>query len=145
MSQTTEHIADSPRSSLLQAAFRPVKVLLACYLGLAVAGFGAAVMFHGNRQLVNEAVWVRSSVVLITSAAMFLMALMAARGHRPSLLRLRIVSIIVPLVIVVIIVLPDPFPVWMKVQQGLCALVVAGAAVLVNGRDVRAEFARRAA
>jgi hypothetical protein len=124
-------------SSGLRAVLPAVRVLLACYLGLALLGLGAAFLLRDHPQLVNAAVWVRGWIVLASAAVLYLLAELAARGRRSMLIRLRIASIAVPLAIVVIIVLPDPFPVWMKVQQGLCALAVAGVAVLVNRRSVR--------
>jgi hypothetical protein len=121
--------------------FKPIKVLIACYIGLSALGFAAAVLLRDQPQLVNTAVWVRSSIVLVTSVLTYLFAERASRGDRRSLLRLRVVTIVVPLVIVGLIVLPDPFPVWMKVQQGLCGLVLAGAAILAVRPSVSRELA----
>jgi cobalamin synthase len=131
-----------PESSSLRDAFQPVKMLVACYFGLGLLGLGATLLLRDHPQLVNTAVWVRGSVVLATSALTYLFAERASRGSKAAFNRVRIVSIIVPLAIVVLILLPDPFPVWMKVQQGLCAVVVAALAVLVNRRPVRRHFAR---
>lgn len=147
MAQTKELSSRSatvvpPVSSGLREAFQPIMVLVACYVGLGLLGFGATVLLRDHPQLVNTAVWVRGSIVLATSALMYRFAAMAARDKRSSFLRLRIASITIPVAIAVIIALPDPFPVWMKVQQGLCALVVAGVAVLVNRRFLREYFAR---
>ncbi len=121
--------------------FRPVRALVACYVGLGVLGFGAAVLLRDHPQLVNTAVWVRSSIVLATGALTYVFAGRASRGDRSAFRRLRVVSIVVPLAIVVIIALPDPFPVWMKVQQGLCGIALAVVAVLVNRGSVRRSFA----
>ena len=121
--------------------FRPVKALVACYVGLGVLGFGAAVLLRDHPQLVNTAVWVRSSIVLATGTLTYVFAERASRGDRSAFRRLRAVSILVPLAIVVIIALPDPFPVWMKVQQGLCGIAMAVVAVLVNRSSVRRSFA----
>ena len=122
-------------------SFKPIKVLIACYVGLGVLGFATAVLLRDQPHLVNTAVWVRSTIVLVTSAATYLFAERASRGDRLSFLRLRVASIAVPLAIVVLIALPDPFPVWMKAQQGLCALVVAGVAILANRPSIRRELA----
>jgi hypothetical protein len=132
--------SSTPRS--LRDAFQPVKALVASYIGLALLGFGATMLLRDQPQLVNTAVWVRGSIVLATSALLYLIAVAAARGSRSAYVRLRVISVVVPLAIVVIVALPDPFPVWMKVQQGLCALAVAGVAILANRRAVRAHFAR---
>jgi len=129
-------------SSSLHEAFHPIRVLVACYVGLGLLGFGSTVLLRDHPQLVNTAVWVRGSIVLATSALMYRFAAVAARGKRSAFLRLRVASIVIPVTIAVIIALPDPFPVWMKVQQGLCALIVAGVAALVNRRFLREYFAR---
>ena len=131
-----------PVSSSLHEAFHPIRVLVACYVGLGLLGFGSTVLLRDHPQLVNTAVWVRGSIVLATSALMYRFAAVAARGKRSAFLRLRVASIVIPVTIAVIIALPDPFPVWMKVQQGLCALIVAGVAALVNRRFLREYFAR---
>jgi len=147
MAQTNELSSSSatvvpPVSSSLRETFQPIRVLVASYVGLGLLGFGATVLLRDHPQLVNTAVWVRGSIVLATSALMYRFAAVAARGKRSAFLRLRIASIVIPVAIAVIIALPDPFPVWMKVQQGLCALVVAGVAALVNRRFLREYFAR---
>jgi hypothetical protein len=118
--------------SSLRDAFQPIKVLVACYVGLGLLGLGATILLRDDPQRVNTAVWVRGTIVLATSALMYLLAEKASRGSRAAFIRLRIASSVVPLAIVVLVALPDPFPVWMKMQQALCAIVVAGAAVLVN-------------
>ena len=118
-------------TSRLGDAFQPIKVLVACYVGLGLLGLGATIVLRGDPQLVNAAVWVRCAVVVVTSALMYLLAEVASRGSRSAFIRLRIASIVVPLAIVVLVALPDPFPVWVKVQQALCAVVVASVAVLV--------------
>jgi hypothetical protein len=127
---------------MTDTAFQPIKLLVACYVGLALLGLGTAVLLRDHPGLVNTAVWVRDGIVLVTSALTYLVTERAARGSRAAFTRLRIISVAVPVAIVALIALPDPFPVWMKVQQGLCALAVAGAAVLVNRRALREHFAR---
>ena len=131
----------SPTSGGVREAFQPIKVLVACYVGLGLLGLGATVLLRDHPQLVNTEVWVRGSIVLATSVLMYRFAAMAASGSRSAFRRLRIVSIIIPVAIVVIIVLPDGFPVWMKIQQGLCALVVGAVAALLNRRSIRERFA----
>jgi hypothetical protein len=117
--------------SSLRDAFQPIKVLVACYVGLGLLGLAATILLRDDPQLVNVAVWVRCIVVMVTSSLMYLLAEAASRGSRAAFIRLRIASIAVPLAIVVLVALPDPFPFWVKAQQTLCAIVVTGVAVLV--------------
>jgi hypothetical protein len=118
-------------TSALRDALQPIKVLVACYVGLGLVGLGATFLLRDDPQLVNTAVWVRGTIVVATSTLMYLLAELASRGSRMAFVRLRIASIVVPLAIAVLVALPDPFPAWMKVQQALCAALVAVVAVLL--------------
>ncbi len=40
-------------------------------------------------------------------------------------------------------VLPGTFPVWLKLEQSVCGLLMLGVALLANGRNARARFAGR--
>jgi hypothetical protein len=85
---------------------------------------------------------VRNSAVLVSGALCRSFAARAAQGERFSFIRLRITSVIVPVVIAVLIVLPGAFPLWMKVEQALCGLCILAVAILVNRPALRAAFAR---
>lgn len=91
----------------------------------------------------NSAVWIRGSIVVASAALMGRFAAGASRGSGRAWLRLRLVSTIMIVAIAVIIALPGTFPVWMKIEQGLCGLILIAVAVIVNGHDVRALFAAR--
>lgn len=122
--------------------FRTIKAVIGCYFGIAVIGFAITFLLRGDPQLVNQAVWVRDCFTLASATILYLLATFASRGDRFAFTRVRIVSVIVPLTIVALIVLPDPFPQWMKVQQGLGALAVVAVAVIVNRRSAGAQLAR---
>jgi hypothetical protein len=64
-----------------------------------------------------------------------------AKGRSRSYRRLRLVSAIMVVAIVVIIVLPGAFPVWLKVEQGVCGLILLGVVAVVNGKPMRSVFA----
>lgn len=63
------------------------------------------------------------------------------RGERDAYRRLRIISIVTVVAIAAIVASPGPFPAWLKVEQGVCGLIMAGIAVLANGSPPRALFA----
>jgi hypothetical protein len=52
------------------------------------------------------------------------------------LLRLRIVTAIMLVAIVVIISLPGTFPLWLKLEQAICGLLLLPVVVLINRRRV---------
>lgn len=91
----------------------------------------------------TDAVWVRASIVVATSLLMVSFAVRTGRGHSRSYLRLRLASGIMLVAIAVIVALPGAFPVWLKVEQGVCGVLLLGVVVIVNGRRVRSAFAAR--
>jgi hypothetical protein len=124
-----------------RTAFRSVKLLAGAYLGVSVLTFVAIVLLRHDAGAVNAAVWTRGTIVVASALLTFLFAVRTARGSRRAYLRLRLVSAIMVVAIVVIIALPGTFPLWMKIEQGVCGLLLIGVIVIVNGRRLRASFA----
>lgn len=125
-------------------AFRNIKRLVTGYLAIGVLALAAIVLLRNNAAEVNSAVWTRSVIVVITAVLLLAFTVRAARGSRGAYRRLRIVSIITPVAIAVIIAVPGGFPLWMKIEQGVCGLVMIGVALIVNGRHLRSLFAAQA-
>lgn len=123
-------------------AFRGTKLLVGAYLGLSVLTLAAVVVLRGDPAIVTDAVWVRGTIVVASALLTFSFATRAARGSRKAFLRLRIVSGVMLVAIVVILALPGTFPLWLKIEQGACGLLLLGVAILVNGRQLRSRFAR---
>ncbi|MEV5960720.1 hypothetical protein AB0L70_03095 [Kribbella sp. NPDC051952] len=126
-----------PRSA---GALRNVQLLTAAYLTLSVLTLIAIIALRNHAAIVNDAVWVRGTIVVASSLLTFAFARRAARGSRRGFLRLRLVSGIMLVAIVVIIALPGTFPVWLKCEQAVCGLLLLGVALLVNGRHLRSVF-----
>jgi len=127
---------DQPRTA---AALRTVRLLVGGYLALSVLTFVAVVLLR-DTAAVNDAVWVRSSIVVASAALTTLFAARAARGSTRAFLRLRIISAVMVVAIVIIIALPGTFPLWLKIEQGVCGLLLLGVTVLLNGRELRAAY-----
>jgi hypothetical protein len=107
-------------------AFRTIRRLLLAYLAVSLAALVAIVAMRNDAAEVNSAAWTRAIIV---------------EGSRGAYRRLRIISIITVVVIAVIIASPGTFPLWLKVEQGLCGLIMAGVAVVANRPGLRALFA----
>ena len=122
-------------------AFRTIRRLLLAYLGVSVAALVAVVAMRDDAAEVNSAVWTRTTIVAATAVLMLLFAARAAEGSRGAYRRLRIISMVTVVAIAVIIAAPGTFPAWLKVEQGLCGLIMAGVAVLANRPGLRALFA----
>jgi hypothetical protein len=121
------------------AGFRPVLLLTGAYAGLSLLTFVVIVAFRNHPAMVTDAVWVRATIVVASSLLTFTFARSAARGSRKGLLRLRIVSAVMLVAIAVIVVLPGLFPMWLRIEQAACGLLLLGVTVLVNGRRLRAR------
>ncbi|MGW5721217.1 hypothetical protein ACWEVP_33920 [Amycolatopsis sp. NPDC003865] len=121
------------------AGFRPVLLLTGAYAVLSVLTLGAIVLLRNDHALVTDAVWVRATLVVASSLLTFAFARSAARGSRKGLLRLRIVSAVMLVAIAVIVALPGLFPVWLRIEQAVCGLLLLGVVVLAHGRRARAR------
>jgi hypothetical protein len=125
------------------AAFRSVRRLAGAYVAISVLTLVAIVLMRRNAALVNPAVWIRASIVTASSMLMAAFVAGAARGSARAYLRLRLVSAIMVVAIAVIVSLPGTFPVWLKIEQGVCGAILIGVVAIVNGRHLRSLFAGR--
>lgn len=125
-----------------RSALGTVKTLVTCYLVLSVLTLGAIVVLRNHPELVTDAVWIRGSIVAVTAFLMLSFASGAAKGNPRALLRLRLVSAIMVVVIAVIIALPGGFPTWLKVEQAVCGVLLLGVAGIANGKRVRSAFSK---
>ena len=125
------------------AAFRRTKLLVGSYLGISVLALVATAVLRNHPAMVSSAVWTHVTIVVISALLMFAFTARAARGSARAYLRLRLASAIMVAAIAVIIALPGTFPLWVKIEQGVCGLILLGVVVLVNGRHLRSLFAAK--
>ncbi|MEV4583160.1 hypothetical protein AB0K16_59135 [Nonomuraea jabiensis] len=78
--------------------------------------------------------------VLASAAVTYWLTVLAARGARWAYLRVRVISIVMPVAIVAVDMIPGICPMWFAMMQAVCALAVAAAAFVVNGSGLRAAF-----
>ncbi len=123
------------------AAFRSIRLLLGTYLVAAIATLAVVIALRDHADVVNAAVWTRTVIVAITALVLCALATRAARGSRGAYRRLRLISAVTVLAIAVIVVIPGPFPTWLRIEQGACGLVMLRVAVVANNRILRAVFA----
>ena len=121
--------------------FRTVRLLVGLYAAASLATFGAIVALRHHAGVVTPAVWVRGSIVAASALLTLAFARRAARGSRPAYRRLRVVSAAMLGAVAVIVALPGAFPVWMRVEQAGCGVLLLAVVVLVNGRAARSRFA----
>jgi hypothetical protein len=138
---TNTSVSQTTTNSAARAAFRRVTVLVGIYLTISVLTILAAIAYRDDPTVVNTAVWIRASIVVIAAALMFRFAIGAARGNARAYLRLRIVSAIMVVAIAVILAIPGDFPLWMKIEQAVCGAILLAVVVLANRTRLRSVFA----
>ncbi|WP_425827383.1 hypothetical protein [Streptomyces fractus] len=121
-------------------ALRPVKRLVASYLALSAATLVAVVLLRHHASVVDDAVWTRTVIVVGSALLTYRFAARAAQGSRGAYRRLRVVTAVMTLAIAVIVVLPGVFPVWLRVEQSACGLLLLAVVVAINGRVIRSLF-----
>jgi hypothetical protein len=136
MNSTSTTITQTP-------VLRSTTALVGTYFGISALTMLAIVLMRGDPSTVNSAVWIRGTIVAVSSLLTLLCTLGAARGSQRAYLRLRLISAIMVVAIAVVIALPGTFPLWLKIEQGVCGLLLIAVVVVVNGRRVRSRFAAR--
>ncbi|AWN31140.1 hypothetical protein [Streptomyces sp. NEAU-S7GS2] len=121
-------------------AFGRVKALVAAYGALSAAVLITVVVLASTGHTVTAFMWGRSAGVLASAAVAYWLTVLASRGARGAYLRVRIISVVVPIAIVAIDMIPGALPPWFVLMQVGCALVLGATAFLVNGSGLRAAF-----
>ncbi len=136
--------AQYPQYPRRQAAFRAVKLLLGGYLGISVLTLVAAILLRGNAAIAPMAVLVRGTIVVGHALINLLFAALMSRGSRVGYRLLRLSSAGMVVAIAVIIAIPGDFPLWFKIEQGCCGLLLLGAVIVAFTKPVRSMFASKA-
>lgn len=126
-----------------KAALRAVRALVAGYLTLSVLTLAAVVVLRDHPSIVTDAVWVRTVIVVAGAGLMMAFTARAAQGHGRAYLRLRLVSALMLVAIIVILAVPGDFPLWLKVEQAVCGVLLLAVVIVVNGKHLRNAFAGR--
>lgn len=123
-----------PRSTLTSAYY-----LIIGYVAISLASVGVAA---GRSGQANSNALVHTVIVAISAVVLFLVTRRARGGSSAAFLRLRIISAVLVVAIVVIDVMPGSFPLWVKAEQTACGLLLLAVVAVVNRRTVRAGFGK---
>jgi hypothetical protein len=121
---------------------RKVKALVWGYAGLSLLTVIAIVLMRNHSKLVTDAVWTRAIIVAASSLLTLRFTVGAGRGSSRHFLRLRIVTAVMLVAIVVIVALPGAFPVWLRAEQAVCGVLLLGVVALVNGPALRSVHSK---
>ncbi len=124
-----------------QDRFGLAKKFVVAYGAMGAAVFGTIVALAVVDGSATGFMWTRSALVPVSAAIMYWLVTLAVKGSRRAYERARFISIIAPVALVGVDLIPGACPVWFLLLQTACAVLLAGAAVpLVR---MRANFPKR--
>jgi hypothetical protein len=123
------------------ARCRLVTRLLLGFLAMSVL---LAVVTFVLRDHVQGAVWGRVIGLLVASPLYLFFAARMAAGRRWAYVRLRVLSVIGTIGITLLVSLPGPYPVWMRVEQGAQGVLLLVLAVVLAQPAIRGRFRKPA-
>lgn len=94
------------------------------------------------RQALSAALWSKVVTTVLVAALYIWRAFALRRGSRGAYRRLYWICIVGIIGIGYLIVTGVQYPIWMRVEQGLQALVLVGLLIAVSRREVRDRFAK---
>jgi hypothetical protein len=147
----------------MDSALRLVIILMFINLGLSVITSALVLIMHNSvidyqlahiqlppgadvalmRTALQDALWTRLASSVVVSALYIWRAFALRRGSRGAYLRLYYIAIIGILGIAYLIFVSTQYPVWMRVEQVLQALVLVGLLIAVSRPQVRNRFAKQ--
>ncbi|MEU8682585.1 hypothetical protein [Streptomyces sp. NPDC048611] len=124
----------------VQRALGTTRSLLGAYGALSAVVFTAVAVLALSGRAVTPFMWGRAAGVLGSAVVTYWLAVRASRGARWAYVRVRVISVVVPFVIIGIDTVPGVLPAWFVMMQAACALALGASAFLVNGSRLRAAF-----
>lgn len=138
-SDTTAGTADFG-SSRTQEAFNELKKYVGLFGAVSAIVFVTVAVVAFTGHTTTTFMWVRAGVLLVLAPVLSRMTARASQGSRSSFERVRTLSVILPIAIIGVDLIPGLCPVWYAVMQGLSALGLIGAAVITRGSVLRVAF-----
>ena len=126
----------------VRRGFRQAAILLAVVLGLAVSAVAEAGLLHEQGNDLATVVWGRLVVILGLSLSLFYFLWRASRGWWWAYSRLRLFSLVFPVVAVATCAIPGLYPEWMVVEQLAVAAVLLLLAMVLSSPAVATVYAR---
>ncbi|WAL66194.1 hypothetical protein ORV05_36060 [Amycolatopsis cynarae] len=119
-----------------------VKRFVAVYGAVSVAVLVVVVILSVKGSEVTSFMWGRTGGMLASAAVTYWLTVLASRGARWAYVRVRIISVVVPIAIIAIDSVPGALPPWFVAMQIAGALTLVPAAFAVNRSDLRAAFSK---
>jgi hypothetical protein len=128
--------------STTQEAFETVKKCVKLFGAVSgiVLATTAVVAILGND--VTAVMWIRGAVLLAMAPVILRLVAGAAQGSRSNFERVRILTTVLPVAIIVVDLIPGLCPGWYAAMQAIAALGLIGAAVITRRAPLSGAFAK---
>jgi hypothetical protein len=128
---------DDPRT---REAFDTVKKYVKLYSVICAITLGTVAVVAISGPTVTTFMWVRSVILLAIAPVIYRMTVRASQGMRRSFERVRALTVIMPIAIIAVDLIPGVCPAWYAVMQAISALALIGAAVITRGSTLRTAY-----
>ena len=122
-----------------QALGKAGRMAAACCM-LSAAALLALVALTVSGGHVSTYMWIRAGLLLAVAELADRAVISAARGNRRSFERLATYTIVLPVTIVGMDLIPGVCPLWYAAMQAVCVLPLVRVAVIARGSALRAAF-----
>jgi predicted membrane channel-forming protein YqfA (hemolysin III family) len=128
---------DDPRT---REAFDTVKKYVKLYGAICAITLGTVAVVAISGPTVTTFMWVRSVILLAIAPVLYRMTVHASQGARRRFERVRTLTVIVPIAIIAVDLIPGVCPAWYAVMQAISALALIGAAFVARGATLRTVY-----
>ncbi|MDQ0936666.1 hypothetical protein [Streptomyces turgidiscabies] len=142
MTNTSNTAAGDLNDPTTREAFETVKKcvkLFGAVCGIVLATTAVVAVLGGE---VTAFMWVRGGILLAMAPVILRLTASAAQGSRSSFERVRILTTVLPIAIIVVDLIPGLCPGWYAAMQAIGALGLLGAAVITRRAPLRSAFAK---
>ncbi|MEV0825010.1 hypothetical protein [Nonomuraea rubra] len=127
----------------VQGAFGTAKNGIKVYGALSTAALLAVVVVSSSGQTVNTFMWVRAALLPAAAVLIYRLTVSASRGSRRAFERVSALTVIMPIAIIGVDLIPGICPLWYAAMQVVCMLPVIRVAFITRGSALRAAFPKR--
>ncbi|MGC4748145.1 hypothetical protein ACLQ28_21175 [Micromonospora sp. DT201] len=110
------------------------------YAALSAVALVTVIVVSSSGHLVNTFMWVRAVLLPAAALLIYKLAVSASRGSRRAFERVAAVTVIMPIAIIGVDVIPGVCPPWYAVLQVVCMLPIVRIAFITRGPALRAAF-----
>ncbi|MFF3736315.1 hypothetical protein [Streptomyces sp. NPDC002566] len=132
-------LLNTPRT---QGAFDTAKSSIKVYGALSATALFAVIAVSVSGDTANTFMWIRAVLLPVVAVLVYRMTGSASRGSRRAFERVRALTVVMPIAIIGVDLIPGVCPPWYAVMQVVCMLPVIRVAFVTRGPALCAAFPR---